>query len=40
MNPCSYAHLIVDKGTQTCNGRKTSSSINVVGRTGYLPEEN
>jgi hypothetical protein len=39
MKPCSYAHLIFDNGTQTCNGGKTASSINMGGRIGYLPGE-
>jgi hypothetical protein len=39
MNPCSYAHLIFDKGTKN-DGENTTSSTNVAGKTGYLPTEN
>jgi hypothetical protein len=39
MNPCSYAHLIFDKGTKN-DGEKTASSTNVAWKTGYLPAEN
>jgi hypothetical protein len=39
MKPCSYAHMIFDNGIQTCNGGNTASSVNVDGRTGYLPGE-
>jgi hypothetical protein len=39
MNPCSYTHLIFDKGSRTYYREKTSSSTNVVGKTGYLPAE-
>jgi hypothetical protein len=34
MNPSSHTHLT--KVPKTYNGEKTSSSINVVGKTGYL----
>jgi hypothetical protein len=40
MNPCSYAHPIFDKGSQTYNGEKTASSTNDAGKTGYLHAEN
>jgi hypothetical protein len=40
MNPCSYAHLIVDKVPKTYNGEKTASSINVAVKNGYLSTEN
>jgi hypothetical protein len=40
MNPHSYAHLIVDKGTKTYDGENTGSSTNVVGKSGYLCEKN
>jgi hypothetical protein len=35
LNPCSYAYLIFDK-----DAKKTASSINVAGETGYLLAEN
>jgi hypothetical protein len=40
MNPCSYAHLIFDKGTKMYDGKKTSSSTNIAGNTGYLHAKN
>jgi hypothetical protein len=40
MNPHSYAHLIFDKAQKTYDGEKTTSSTNVVGKSGYLPAEN
>jgi hypothetical protein len=39
MNPCSYAHLIFDKGAKKHNREKTASSTNVAGKSGYLPAE-
>jgi hypothetical protein len=40
MNPCSYTHLIFDKGAKIYDGEKTASSTNVAGRSGYLSAEN
>jgi hypothetical protein len=40
MNPCSYDHVIFDKGAKTYDGEKTASSTNVAGKSGYLPAEN
>jgi hypothetical protein len=40
VNPCSYPHLIFDKAPKTCDGEKTASSTNIVGKTGYLSAEN
>jgi hypothetical protein len=40
MNPCSFTHLIFEKGTKTYNGEQTSFLTNVAGKTGYLPAEN
>jgi hypothetical protein len=40
MSSHGYAHLIFDKGTQNIRWRKTASSVNVAGKTGYLPAEN
>jgi hypothetical protein len=38
MNPHSYAHLIY-KGTKNMMEKKTASSTNVAGKSGYLPTE-
>jgi hypothetical protein len=35
INPCIYSQLIFDKGTQTHAGKKTVSSTNAAGKTGY-----
>jgi hypothetical protein len=42
MNPPNYAHLIFDKGAKMYVGEKTASSTsrNVIGENGHLPEEN
>jgi hypothetical protein len=40
MNPHSYAHLFLTKGPKTYNGKKTGSSTNVAGKSGFLPVEN
>jgi hypothetical protein len=40
MNPHSYAHLIFDKAPKTYDGKKTASSTNVTGKSGYLTAEN
>jgi hypothetical protein len=40
MIPCSYTHLIFDKGVKTYDGEKTAYSTNVAGKIGYLPAEN
>jgi hypothetical protein len=40
MNPRSYAHLIFDKVAKNIQWRKTVSSTNVAGKTGYLHAEN
>jgi hypothetical protein len=29
--------LFLTKASKTCNGEKTASSTNVVGKSGYLP---
>ena len=36
INPCTYGHLIFDKGGRIYNGAKTASSINGAGKTGQL----
>jgi hypothetical protein len=41
MNPHSYAHLIFDKVTKKhMMEKKTASSANVAGKSGYLLAEN
>jgi hypothetical protein len=40
MNPHSYAHLIFDKGAKSIRWRKSASSTNVAGKSGYLPAKN
>jgi hypothetical protein len=40
MNPYSYAHLILYKGTKTYHAESTASSTAVAGKSGYLPAEN
>jgi hypothetical protein len=40
MNPCSYAHLIFDKGTKNIQWRKAASLTNAAGKTGHLHAEN
>jgi hypothetical protein len=40
MNPCTYVHLVFDKGTKAYDEQKTTSSTNVAGEIGYLPAEN
>jgi hypothetical protein len=40
MNPHSYVHLIFDKGAKNIWWKKTGSSTNVTGKSGYLPAEN
>jgi hypothetical protein len=40
MNPHSYAHLIFDKCTKKYSGEKKACLTNVVGKSGYLTEEN
>jgi uncharacterized protein (DUF736 family) len=40
-NPHSYAHFIFDKGAKNIWWRKkTASSTNVAGKSGYQPAEN
>jgi hypothetical protein len=39
MNPHSYAHLILDKGSRNIQWIKTASSTNVSGKSGYMPVE-
>jgi hypothetical protein len=39
INPCSYSHLIFDKGTQINLGEKAVSLINGSGKIGYLQVE-
>ena len=36
INPCTYGHLIFDKGARIYNGEKTASSITGAGKTGQL----
>jgi hypothetical protein len=38
-NPCSYTHMIFDKGTKNIQWRK-DSFLNIAVKTGYLHEEN
>jgi hypothetical protein len=40
MNPYSYVHLILTKAPKTYDGEKTTSSTNVVGKSGYLSAKN
>jgi hypothetical protein len=40
MNPHSHAHLNFDKDDKITQWKKTASSTNVAGKTGYLPAEN
>jgi hypothetical protein len=40
MNPHSYSHLFLTKASKTYDGKKTASSTNVAGKSGYLPAEN
>jgi hypothetical protein len=35
MNPHNYTHLIFDKGAKIYDGKKTVSSTNVAGKSGY-----
>jgi hypothetical protein len=35
MNPHSYAHLIFDNGAKNMMEKKTASSTNVAGKSGY-----
>ena len=36
INPCTYGHLIFDKGGKSIQWRKTASSISGAGKTGQL----
>ena len=36
INPCTYGHLIFDKGGKNIQCRKTASSISGAGKTGQL----
>ena len=36
INPCTYGHLIFDKGAGIYNEAKIASSINGAGKTGQL----
>jgi hypothetical protein len=40
MNPHSYGHLIFDKSAKKYNGKKTVSSTNVAGKSGYASAKN
>ena len=37
INPCTYGHLIFDKGGKVCSEERTASSINGSGEIGQLP---
>ena len=37
MNPCTYGHLIFDKGAKICDGEETISLASGAGKTGQLP---
>ena len=36
INPCTYGHLIFDKGGSMYSGEKTASSISGAGKTGQV----
>ena len=36
INPCTFGHLIFDKGTRIYNWAKKASSINGAGKTGQI----
>ena len=36
INPCTYGHLIFEKGGKSNNGEKTASSISGAGKTGQV----
>ena len=36
VNPCTYGHLIFDKGGKNIQWRKIASSISGAGKTGQL----
>jgi hypothetical protein len=40
MNPHNYTHLIFDKGAKNIKWKKTASSTNVSGKSGYLSTRN
>jgi hypothetical protein len=40
MEPHSYATLFLTKTPNTYSGEKTAASINVAGKSDYLPAEN
>ena len=40
INPCTYDHLIFDKGGKNIQWRKTASSISGAGETGQLHIKN
>jgi hypothetical protein len=40
MNPHNYTHLIFDKGAKIYNGKKTASSTNIAGKSGYPSAKN
>jgi hypothetical protein len=40
MNPHKYTHLIFEKVAKNLCREKTASSIDVAGKSGYLPAEN
>ena len=39
INPCTYSHLIYDRGSTKINGEKTVSSISGAGKNGQLHVE-
>jgi hypothetical protein len=40
LHPWDKSDFVLTKATKTYNGKKTASSTNVAGKSGYLPAEN